>query len=148
MTQADINRQPVILQLIEKMREYYGDDIKRIEHTMMVLGYAEEILTELGGEIVITQAAAILHDVGIPASRAKYGDTAWGHQEQLGPDIARELMADTELIAAQVDHVCKIVANHHSAKDIDTLEFQAVYDGDWLVNMPKYTSEMNKQQLE
>ena len=37
---------------------------------------------------------------------------------------------------ATIDHVCRIVANHHSARDIDTPEFRIIWDADWLVNIP------------
>ena len=36
----------------------------------------------------------------------------------------------------KIKHVCKIIANHHSAKNIDTLEFRIIWDADWLVNLP------------
>jgi len=39
----------------------------------------------------------------------------------------------------QVDHICGIVANHHSDADpeiVTTLEFKILWDADWLVNFP------------
>lgn len=36
-----------------------------------------------------------------------------------------------------IDHICLIIANHHSARDIDTPEFRIVWDADWLVNIPE-----------
>lgn len=30
---------------------------------------------------------------------------------------------------------CAIIANHHSAREIDTPEFRVVWDADWLVNL-------------
>ena len=38
-----------------------------------------------------------------------------------------------------MDHICGIVANHHSDKDpeiVNTLEFKILWDSDWLVNFP------------
>jgi hypothetical protein len=35
-----------------------------------------------------------------------------------------------------IEHVCKIVGSHHSAKGIDTPEFRIIWDADWIVNIP------------
>ena len=52
--------------LIERMKERFGDDEKRIKHALRVCEYAERILRyekEAQKDVVI--AAAILHDIGI-----------------------------------------------------------------------------------
>ena len=57
-----------------------------------------------------------------------------------GPPIARQILTDLEVEAAAIDHICRIVANHHSAADQDTVatvEFKAVWDADWMVNFPR-----------
>ena len=40
------------------------------------------------------------------------------------------------LSTEKIDHILAIIANHHSAMDIDTLEFRIIWDADWLVNIP------------
>jgi putative nucleotidyltransferase with HDIG domain len=55
--------------LIEKMKEKFGSDIKRINHAMSVLDYAEKIQALEGGDALIVKAAAILHDIGSEAER-------------------------------------------------------------------------------
>ncbi len=40
----------------------------------------------------------------------------------------------TRLIKAMTG-VCRIIANHHSDRDLDTPEFRIVWDADWLVNI-------------
>jgi len=39
-------------------------------------------------------------------------------------------------------------ANHHSAKDIDTVEFRCVWDADWLVNIPDDFQNVGKNELQ
>jgi len=40
-----------------------------------------------------------------------------------------------DLDAEAIEHICKIIANHHNLKDADTTEFRIVLDADRLVNI-------------
>ena len=86
---------------------------------------------------MIVKAAAILHDIGILEAECKYNSSAGKYQEIEGPPIAREILQKCGLDETIIEDICKIIANHHSAKDIDTLEFRIVWDADWLVNFPE-----------
>jgi putative nucleotidyltransferase with HDIG domain len=121
--------------LINEMKKVFGDDQKRIEHALAVLGYAEQIQAVEGGDPLIVKAAAILHDIGIQQAERKYGSSAGKYQEIEGPPIAEEILKRYDLDAEAIEHICKIIANHHSAKDIDTTEFRIILDADRLVNM-------------
>lgn len=128
-------------QVLDAMRAVFGDDRGRIAHTMTVLGHAEQLRAREGGREDVTVLAAILHDIGIPAAVEKYGSADWKHQEVEGPPIAREILQRTDADTETIDHVCRIVANHHSARDIDTPEFRAVWDADWLVNLERMITD-------
>ena len=121
--------------LIEDMKAVFGEDRKRIDHALSVLGHAEQIQAVEGGEPLVVKAAAILHDIGILEAERKHGSSAGRYQEIEGPPIARKILENYNLDGKTVEHICKIIANHHSARDIDTLEFRIVWDADWLVNM-------------
>jgi putative nucleotidyltransferase with HDIG domain len=123
--------------LIEEMKKVFAEDQKRIDHAFAVLNFAEEINAAEGGNPLIVKAAAILHDIGIQQAERKYGSSAGKYQEMEGPIIAREILAKYDLDKETVEHIIKIIANHHSAKDIDTVEFRCVWDADWLVNFPE-----------
>ena len=133
--------------LIDEMKKIFVGDEKRIEHTLAVLNYAEQIQTVEGGDPLVVKAAAILHDIGIHAAECKYSSSAGKYQEIEGPIIAREILAKYDLDENTVEHVCKIIANHHSAKDIDTIEFRIVWDADWLVNLPMNFANASKERL-
>lgn len=123
--------------LIARMKSVFGDDCRRIDHAMAVLGYAESILDDSPGVCgLVVRAAAILHDIGIPAAERKHGSSSGKYQEIEGPPIAREILKSMNIDAGAIDHICLIVANHHSARDIDTPEFRIIWDADWLVNIP------------
>ena len=133
--------------LTDEMKKVFGEDQKRIEHALTVLNYAEQIQAAEGGDPLVVKAAAILHDIGIIQAERKHGSTAAKYQEIEGPIIAREILEKFNLDKADVEHICRIIANHHSAKDIDTLEFRIIWDADWLVNLPVDFTDTSKEKL-
>jgi HD superfamily phosphodiesterase len=133
--------------LIARMKQVFGTDKKRIDHALAVLDYAERIHAEEGGEPLIVKAAAILHDIGIHEAAQKYDSTAGKYQEVEGPPIAREILEEYDVDEAAIDHICRIIGNHHSAKDIDTIEFRCIWDADQLVNIPDEQGDADAEQL-
>lgn len=131
----------------EAMKEFFGSDERRINHALAVLDHARTIHSVEGGEPKVILAAAILHDVGIPASEEKYGSIDGHYQEKEGPPIAREILERIGLDVAATDHVCDIIADHHSAKHMDTTEFRVLWDADWLVNIPNWYKGADKEKL-
>ena len=129
----------VIPELISEMEAVFGETSGMIKHTMTVLGHAMEISAEEGGDALIVRASAILHDIGIPRAREVHGSSSGQYQEIEGPPIAREILTKHQVSPGAVDHICGIVANHHSDKDpeiVNTVEFKILWDSDWLGNFP------------
>ena len=133
--------------LKDKMKEVFAGDEKRIEHALSVLKYAEQIQAAEGGDPLVVKAAASLHDIGIRQAESEYGSSAGKYQELLGPPIAEEILKRCALESETIEHVCRIIASHHSAKDIDTLEFRIVWDADWLVNIPTDFPKAGEEKL-
>lgn len=133
--------------LIDEMKKVFETDQKRIEHTLAVLNYAEQIQSAEGGDPLVVKAAAILHDIGILQAEKNYGSSAAKYHQIEGPIIARPILAKYELDKETIEHICKIIADHHSAKNIDTLEFRIVWDADWLVNLQKPVPETDREKL-
>ncbi len=136
--------------LVSEMQRIFGEDIRRINHAMNVLSYALKILAKEGGNGNVVVASAILHDIGIHEAERKYGDCSGVYQEIEGPLIAGPILKRTMMLDDDIKHILKIIANHHSARDIDTLEFRILWDADWLVNfydlLPAFKG--NKELLE
>jgi len=122
-------------ELISEMKKVFAADDKRINHALAVLGYAEKIQAAEHGDSFVVEAAAILHDIGIGKAERKYGSSAGKYQEIEGPPIAKEILRRLEIASDPVEHICRIIANHHSARNIDTAEFRIIWDADWLVNL-------------
>jgi endogenous inhibitor of DNA gyrase (YacG/DUF329 family) len=121
--------------LVARMKDVFGRDGKRINHALRVLDYAERIGAVEGGDPLVIRAAAILHDIGIHEAERKHGSAAGKYQEMEGPPLAEAILKEDGLDPARIEHVCRIIANHHSARDIDTLEFRVLWDADQLVNL-------------
>ena len=125
--------------LIPEMERVFAETPGMIDHTHTVLGHAMDIHLKEGGDPVVLRGSAILHDIGIPRAREVHGSSAGPYQEIEGPPIAREILTRHGFPPAQIDLVCGIVANHHSDQDprvVTTIEFQILWDADWLVNFP------------
>lgn len=133
-------------QLAAAVFEQFGDDNRRINHALAVLGHAEEIRHTEGGDALVVTAAALLHDIGIQEAERIYGSNAPRYQEELGPPIARYIMDRLGIDRPTVDHVTRIVGSHHSARDIDTIEFRIIWDADALVNLRDESPPRSRQQ--
>jgi len=127
---------PIAEVLLEMIRRNRGDQ-KRIEHSLKVFGYAQ-LLGKLenmdSGKQLILELTAILHDIGIHVSEAKYGYSDGHLQEIEGPPVAREILEKLELNGEVIDRVCFIISKHHTFAAIDAIDFQLLVEADFLVN--------------
>ena len=121
--------------LIEDMKGVFEDDDRRIRHALAVLDNAEQLLEAEDADPLVVMAAAILHDIGIREAERKHGSAAGKYQELEGPPIAERILAQHDVAPERIDHICRIIANHHRADGIDTPEFHIIWDADWLVNL-------------
>ncbi len=134
--------------LIKEMKRIFGSDQKRIEHALSVLNFAEQIQKIEGGDLLIVRAAAILHDIGIHEAEQKHGSSAGNYQEIEGPPLAEQILKENDIPSDDIEHICRIIANHHSAKNIDTIEFRIIWDADWLVNIPVELPNLGWEKLQ
>jgi len=124
--------------ILEKMIQYFGNDIPRINHALKVYGFAHSIadtqkLSE--SEVFIVDVAAIFHDIGIVQAEKIHKSTAGKYQEIEGPGVARQLLSDVEITPHVLDRICFIIGNHHSYDAINGIDFQIIVEADFLVNM-------------
>ncbi|MEI7829877.1 MAG: HD domain-containing protein [Prolixibacteraceae bacterium] len=122
--------------LLEMIRCNRGDQ-KRIEHSLKVYGYAQ-LLGRMEGlspeKQFVLELAAVLHDIGIHVSEAKFGYSNGQLQEQEGPPVARKILENIQVSLEVVDRVCFIVSKHHTFSAIDDIDFQLLVEADFLVN--------------
>lgn len=121
--------------LLKELADYFGADLKRINHAKDVMHFAEELLKKEKADWHIVIPASILHDVGIKAAEAKYGSNAGHLQEKEGPEIAGKILLKVGLKKEDIEEICEIIAHHHSPGIVNTQNFKVLYDADWLVNL-------------
>lgn len=124
--------------LILEMTEYYRGDPARIQHFMKVYAYAKLIgeLKKLDPETgEILEIAALVHDIGIKKSEEIYGDSKGPHQEELGPDLAEQMLTHLGYEEKIIQRVSYLVGHHHSYSQIEGLDYQILVEADFLVNL-------------
>jgi hypothetical protein len=123
---------------VEKMKGCFQED-RFIEHTLKVLARAEQICEgERIDDTFILQVAilgSIFHDIGIPEALKKHSSMEAPYQEQEGPPVARRLMEEMDVRSDILERVCYIVGHHHTAEKVDGLDFQVIWEADFIVNI-------------
>lgn len=120
------------------MIELYSGDAKRIQHFCKVHSYAKLI-----GEaenidkksLLILEAAALTHDIGIHICEEKYGNCSGKLQEKEGPAIAERLLKKTGFEDDVINRVRYLIAHHHTYDNIDGTDYQILVEADFLVNI-------------
>ncbi len=127
-----------LAQLMRAMIQYDGGDVPRIQHFVKVhdfaatIGIAEKIDDETQ---FILEAAAILHDIGIHPSEKKYGNSHGKHQEELGPDEAKKVLAAVGgFTPSQTERICWLIAHHHTYNNVVEIDHRILLEADFLVN--------------
>ncbi len=122
---------------LQEMIHRNRGDQNRIEHSLKVFGYAQLLgrLESLNPEKqFVLELTAILHDIGIHVSEAKYGYSDGHKQEIEGPPVARDILDQIGVSPEVTDRVCFIVSKHHTFTAIDGIDFQLLVEADFLVN--------------
>ncbi|MDY5774423.1 MAG: HD domain-containing protein [Lachnospiraceae bacterium] len=124
--------------LIEEMISYNRGDAKRIQHFIKVHSFAKLIgeTEDLSpAELFVLETAAVVHDIGIKPSEAKYGRCDGKLQEQEGPEPARELLEKLGYEKTVVERVCYLVAHHHTYENVEGMDYRILLEADFLVNL-------------
>ena len=97
------NKELTLALLMRAMIKYDGGDAPRIQHFVKVHDFARMIAVSEGmneEELFVLEAAAILHDVGIHVSEAKYGNCDGKHPAELAPDVASYALSEVDRCTA------------------------------------------------
>lgn len=112
---------------------------RSIEHALKVFAYAQGIGGEEGvsGDDMLTLgAAALIHDIGIPSAKERFGSSAGEYQEAEGKRLTPNLLERAGMPERIWERVAWLVGHHHSeplAKDDPLL--QILMEADYLVNL-------------
>lgn len=133
-----MNKEKTLALLMQAIIKYDGGDVPRIQHFVKVHDFARMIAIAEGmneEELFVLEAAAILHDVGIHVSEAKYGNCQGKHQEELGPAEAMKVLAEVDgFTDEQKERICWLIAHHHTYTDVTSQDHRILLEADFLVN--------------
>lgn len=124
--------------LVLEMIKYEEKDTHRINHFLKVYAFAKTIGEgeNLNAETQeILETAALVHDIGIRPSMKEFGNSYGPNQERLGMEPARNMLSDLGYGDEIVERVVYLVGHHHTYKDIDGMDYQALVEADFLVNL-------------
>lgn len=132
--------------LIEAMTEYFGTDLKRINHFLKVFALAKTIgegenLDENSQSLL--EVSAIVHDIGIKQSELKYNSSAGKYQELEGPAQAEKLLSGLGYDSYFIEKVCYLVGHHHTYSNIDSMPYRILVEADFLVNLFEDGANLN-----
>lgn len=125
-------------QLTCKTISFFSGNPAQVQHFLKVHAFAA-LIGRLEGlpeeKQQILEAAAIVHDVGIPPAMQKYGSCNGPLQEQEGPPVARELLSASQFSETVIERVAYLVGHHHTYTGIDGADYQILVEADFLVNL-------------
>ena len=142
--QKDLLRERIVLE----MKKYFGTDFKHVHHAIKVAKVAEQILKMEGGNPLVVMGAAYLHDIGIHGAERQYGSHSGHYQEMEGPAIAREILERLGVQKEMIDEICDIIGHHHSPREEEKLNFQVLFEADWLVNIEEEGISKDRKKVE
>lgn len=124
--------------LILEMIEYDKGNPWMIQHFIKVHEFSRLIGLKEGLDdktMEILEASAIVHDIGIKASKEKYGHSNGKLQEKEGPLFAERMLEKIGYDKELIERVSYLVAHHHTYNDIDGIDYQILVEADFLVNL-------------
>lgn len=124
--------------LIGVMIEFFRKP-RWIEHSLKVYAYAQGIGGEEGlpqDDMRVLAAAALLHDIGIPSAKERYGSSAGQYQEAEGASLTSGLLRRAGLPEGDWERVGWLVGHHHrEALAEGDRVLQILMEADYLVNL-------------
>lgn len=136
--------------LLSAMIAYDRGDVRRIQHFIKVHDFASLIgnMEKLDDDnLIILEAAAIVHDIGIHICEEKYGVCDGKHQEIEGPTEAKKLLNSVGgYTDKQIERICWLVGHHHTYKNVVGEDYQILIEADFLVNI--YEDNLSSDAIE
>ena len=125
-----------IQKLFLKMIDFDAD-ADLIQHFTKVHSYCRLIASLEGVDehtAEVLEAAALVHDIGIPVCNQKYGSHPGNLQEKEGPPLARQMLSGLNFTKEETDRVCTLVGEHHTYLPMDGIDHQILVEADFIVN--------------
>lgn len=126
--------------LFQEMVSFFVDDPRRCQHFIKVAALAKQIaIMEQADEhtVFVCEAAGYIHDCGIKPGEVKYGvGHAHGHVQEIeGPPVVEAMLPRLGFVKEDVERISYLVAHHHTYNNIQGLDYHALVEADFIVNL-------------
>ncbi len=143
------NKSKLLDCLYKNMIAYFAGDPKRIHHFIKVHSFAKLIAQNenlADEQLLILEAAAYVHDIGIKPSEQIHGKCNGKLQEQYGPPEAETMLQTCGFSEQQIKRISYLVGHHHTYTGIDGIDYQILVEADFLVNL--YEDNCKKETIQ
>lgn len=129
----------LVTRLHKEVISYFAQtDLTQIEHTETVHNFAQliarlEKCDEHKQDLI--EMSALLHDIGCPNSKLKYGNTNAPNQEKEGKPMAEAMLASYPIPETDKALIAQVVGSHHHLNVLKTLGFEILAEADLIVNL-------------
>lgn len=142
----------IVKTMSDRVMAYFAkNDQSQIPHTLNVAYFTRLIAAneEYNEEKkTLMEIAALLHDIGCPQAKSKYGNSLPVNQEKEGRIVAENILCNcNELTQEQKEWLCDVVGNHHHHNKVVELGFEALADADLIVNMIEGYYDKNRSSI-
>jgi len=62
--------------------------------------------------------------------------------------MAKEILERLGVQKEMINEICDIIGHHHNPREEETLNFQILYEADWLVNLEEEGNLKDRKELE
>jgi HD superfamily phosphodiesterase len=110
------------------MKGFYGEEQDKIDQSLRILGFAEEILEQENGNPQVVIAAATLHDIGVDERGKKEERGEVGGQGKEKFPVVRDILERSGAKEEIIEEVCRILEGHEHTGKQDTVNGRIVHD--------------------
>jgi len=141
--EKDLLRERISLE----MKKFFGTHYQRVNHALKVTRYAEKILRMEGGNPLVVIGAAYLHDLDRHEAEIE-GRNRPEHGKREGLAMVREILERLAVEKEAISEIVDVIHRLHSPSDEESLNFQILYEADWLARMEERENTDDQRELE
>jgi hypothetical protein len=138
---GDMDREEFKEIIIASMKGFYGKEQEKIDQSLRILGFAEEILEHENGHPQVVIAAAALHGIGVN----EIGKKAEKREERF--PVVRGILERSGAKEDIIEEVCRIMESHEHPGRADTVNGRIIHDAYELARLKRESEGKGKAEV-
>ena len=133
--------------IIASMKGFYGEEQEKIDQSLSILEFAEEILEQENGHPQVVIATAILHGIGVDeiGKKAEKGEVQDKGKEKF--PVVRDILERSGAKEEIIEEVYRILESHERPGRANTLNGKIVHDAYQLARLKKESEGKGKAEV-